>query len=65
MPRECKNSPDIFYYICGRLTTTDQRTAITNFVKSAYFAYFGCKLGDQDKELLGQQGGYMKYPCFL
>jgi len=49
MPRECRNSPDIFCYICGTFATTDQRLPITTFVKHSYHAYFGCKLGDQDK----------------
>lgn len=49
MPRGCRNSPDIFCYICGRFSTKDQRIAITKFIKQCYHAYFGCKLGDQDK----------------
>lgn len=49
MPRECKNHPDTFCYICGRFTTRNQRNSITHFLKQCYFAYFGCKLGDQDK----------------
>lgn len=49
MPRKCVNSPDIFCYICGKFTTADQKRAINSFVKRCYLAYFGCKLGDQDK----------------
>ena len=49
MPRQCTNSPDLFCYICGQFTTTDQKLAITALVKRCYLAYFGCKLGDQDK----------------
>jgi len=49
MPRECVNSPDVFCYICGRFSTKEQRLAITTFVKQCYHAYFGCKLGDQEK----------------
>ena len=29
--------------------TAKQSTPITDFVKKAYFGYFGMKLGDQDK----------------
>ena len=36
-------------YICGDYTVKEQRKPITNFVKKAYFAYFGIRLGDQDK----------------
>ena len=49
MPRKCKNSADLFCYICGHYTTSDQKTVISSFVKRCYHAYFGCKLGDQDK----------------
>ena len=49
MPRECKNSPNLFCYICGRFSTKEQRQDITHFIKQCYHAYFGCKLGDQDK----------------
>lgn len=47
--RKCKNSPDIFCYVCGDLTTSKQQRNITEFIKKAYHAYFGYKLGDQDK----------------
>lgn len=47
--RKCKLSPDIFCYICGCFTTLKQRTNISKFVEKAYHAYFGIKLGDQDK----------------
>ena len=49
MPRKCKNSSDIFCYICGQFTTADQRREINTFIKRCYLKYFGCKLGDQDK----------------
>ena len=29
---------------------SENRQSVTNFVSQAYLAYFGCKLGDQDKE---------------
>lgn len=47
--RGCKNNPDIFCYICGSFTIEKQRQNIATFVKQAYRAYFGIKLGDQDK----------------
>ena len=47
--RSCKNHPDCFCYICGEWKTVDNRKSITNFVRKAYCAYFGIKLGDQDK----------------
>ena len=50
MPRgKCLNDPDIFCYICGEFTLKDSRRNITEFAKKAYFAYFGVKIGDQDK----------------
>ena len=47
--RSCANDPDLFCYICGRFTRKKDRRNITPFVKNAYHAYFGVKLGDQDK----------------
>lgn len=47
--RLCKNSPDRFCYICGKVTLSDRQTNITTFVKKCYRAYFGMQLGDQDK----------------
>ncbi|XP_069960822.1 uncharacterized protein [Cherax quadricarinatus] len=49
MSRGCINSPDIFCYVCGQFTPSDSRSNITPLLKRCYFAYFGCKLGDQDK----------------
>jgi hypothetical protein len=52
MPKKsrcCKNSPDRFCYICGHVILPKRKAKITNFVKKAYHAYFGMKLGDQDK----------------
>jgi hypothetical protein len=48
--RCCVNSPDNFCYICGKFTLVSQRRVITTSIKQAYNAYFGCHLGDQDKE---------------
>ena len=47
--RKCLNSPNLFCYICGQFTVKDQRMNISEFVQKAYHAYFGMKLGDQDK----------------
>ena len=47
--RCCKNSPDAFCYICGKLTYSSERKEISYFIKRAYLAYFGIPLGDQDK----------------
>lgn len=43
------NHPDSFCYICGEYTLEQNRKNITDFVKQSYKAYFGIKLGDQDK----------------
>ena len=47
--RGCANDRDIFCYICGNFVVKSQRQNITSFVKNVYYAYFGAKLGDQDK----------------
>ena len=47
--RPCKNHPDCFCYSCGEHKTVDNRKSITDFVRKAYYAYFGIKLEDQDK----------------
>ena len=39
----------MFCYICGDYIVKEPRKPITDFVKKAYFAYFGVRLGDQDK----------------
>lgn len=49
MPRNCKNKPDRFCYICGSLTLAKYKRNITPRVKKLYKLYFGIKLGDQDK----------------
>ena len=49
MDRKCTNHPDRFCYICGNVILPDCLAKITDFVKKAYHAYFGVKLGDQDK----------------
>ena len=47
--RGCVNDPDKFCNICGCLVWSVQRQKITPFVKNICYAYFGIKLGDQDK----------------
>ena len=44
--RKCK---DVFCYMCGDYLIKDQRLYIREFTKQAYQAFFGIKLGDQDK----------------
>jgi len=47
--RSCRNKPDVFCYICGEYTIAPNRKSVTSFIRLAYHAYFGIKLGDQDK----------------
>ena len=47
--RSCRNKPDMFCYICGEYTIAPNRKPVTSFIRRAYHAYFGIKLGDQDK----------------
>lgn len=49
MPRTCLNKADNFCYICGEVTFASQKRRITTVIKKAYNLYFGCKIGDQDK----------------
>jgi hypothetical protein len=46
--RQRLNNPNVFCYICGSFVVRKTKN-ITSLVKTAYFAYFGIKLGDQDK----------------
>ncbi|KAL4718873.1 hypothetical protein ACJJTC_016050 [Scirpophaga incertulas] len=48
--RVCINSPNKFCYICGRYVLKSQCRHMNEDVKKAYFLYFGCKIGDQDKQ---------------
>ena len=50
MPRKCKNNPDLFCYVCGSFTIKAQRRSITLDLKKINKLYFGCRLGDQDKQ---------------
>ena len=47
--RKCRNDPERFWYICEKVTLPDRQAGITLFVKRCYYAFFGMKLGDQDK----------------
>ena len=47
--RKCSNDPNIFCYICGEFCMAKNRLGVSDFVKKAYLAYFGCHLGDKDK----------------
>jgi len=49
MPRDCRNHPDSFYYVCGEFTPKSQKRTITLNIRKIYGAYFGCPLGDRDK----------------
>ena len=42
MPRNCKNSPDAFCYICRQFTLSGQRKKITPEISKIYKLYFGC-----------------------
>ncbi|GBM77926.1 hypothetical protein AVEN_89589-1 [Araneus ventricosus] len=50
MPRECKNNPDSFCYVCGDLTLKAQRKLLSPLLQTAYHFYFDCQVGDQGKE---------------
>jgi hypothetical protein len=39
----------LFFYICGEFVIKIQQRNITGFIRKVYYAYFGVKLGDQDK----------------
>jgi len=36
LSNKCVNSPNLFYYICGKFTPQLQRKSITPIVKKAY-----------------------------
>ena len=44
-----RNNPDVFYYIYGKYMIAKYRFNVRDFTMRAYEAYFGMKLGDQDK----------------
>ena len=47
--RQYRNNPDVFCYICGEYMMAKCRFNVRDFTKRAYEAYFGIRLGDQDK----------------
>ena len=47
--RGCLIKANSFCYVCGDFTTVAQRRTITSLLRTAYFHYFDCKIGDQDK----------------
>ena len=47
--RGCLNKANSFCYVCGDFTTVAQRRTITSLLRTAYFHYFDCKIGDQNK----------------
>ena len=47
--RGCVNSSESFCYLYGEFVVKKQQRNITDFVEKVYFAYFGVKIGDQDK----------------
>ena len=59
--RGCLNKANFFCYVCGDFTTVAQRRTITSLLRTAYFLYFDCKIGDQDKSWAPQI--YCK-PCY-
>ena len=50
MPKKCTSSTNSFCYICGDFTVAGDRCNITMNIKKLYHAFFGIKLGDQDKD---------------
>ena len=46
---QCQNNPDVFCYICGEYMMVEYRFNMKDFTNRAYEAYFGMKLGNQDK----------------
>ena len=46
---KCLNNPNVFCYICGSYVIAKQRQDINSFVRNVYYAYFGIRLGDEDK----------------
>ena len=47
--RGCLNKANSFCYACGDFTTVAQRRTITSLLRTTYFHYFDCKVGDQNK----------------
>ena len=47
--RQCRNNPDVFCYPCGEYIMVKYQFNARDFIKRAYEAYFGMKLGNQNK----------------
>ena len=47
--RQCRNNPDVFRCICGEYVMAKYRFSVRDLTKRVYEAYFGMRLGDQDK----------------
>jgi len=45
----CEQCVPIVLCACGEVMLASQRRSIKPLIKKAYHLYFGCKLGDQDK----------------
>jgi hypothetical protein len=43
------NQPNNFCNVCGQFTAQDQRKNMSSRFRSAYYHYFGCKVGNQNK----------------
>lgn len=50
MCRKCANDPDSFCYVCGEFTAKHQKRCFTPLIRRAYHLYFGCRIGDQDRQ---------------
>lgn len=48
--RKCKNNPNKFCYIYGKVTMSDRRSNLTRFVRKSFHSYFGMELDDQDNK---------------
>ena len=47
----CKDNPERFCYISGNVVLPNRQAKIIDFMKKAYYYWFGIKLGDQYKPL--------------
>ena len=54
--RGCVNSSESFFYICCEFVVKKQQRNITDFFCGDFKVI---------SMILGQQGGYTKFPCFL
>ena len=48
--RRCINHPDNFCYICGEYIPPTHHAKLSSRMKLVYAHFFGCKVGDEDKE---------------